>query len=442
MNVPEPIRRVLDVLEPAYLVGGAVRDAILGVEPEDYDITTAHLPEKVRQLAETAGLRTYPVGEKFGTVGIHAGDHKVEVTTMRAETYDMVGRKPNVVFTDNLALDLSRRDISFGAIAISPSGEIIDPYGGQQDIKDGVIRFVGDAKARILEDPLRMFRAIRFAARYDFRIEAASMHAITNNHQEAARLSGERIRDEVLKILATQKPERGLALLAKSHLLHAVLPELETLRNTPQANPHHVHDVWGHTLAAVQAAPNHGLVRLAALFHDVGKPATRAKRGGIDTFHGHDDVGVDIWRRVAGRLRFSTADTDHVAKLIRLHLTPARYEPAWSAGALRRHQRELGSPEAMQDLLALARADAVAHAPESARRSLQAIAGYEARLASLGEPLPAHLLAKGCGLAIMEAFNVQGPQVRELLQRVESAALDGRLTVPVQPEQAVAYLRQ
>lgn len=200
LDIDPEVKRFIESIN-GVIVGGAVRDYIAGREVYDIDVATPLTPERVREIAESMGYKTYDVGMRFGTVGVVIGDTVLEVTTYRKETYDYVSRKPKVVYTTDIYEDLGRRDFTINAIAMTPSGEIIDPYGGAEDIREGVIRFVGDPVKRILEDPLRIIRGIRFAVKYGFRIDDDSYRAMKEYVGELSRVAVERIRDEMLKII-------------------------------------------------------------------------------------------------------------------------------------------------------------------------------------------------------------------------------------------------
>ncbi|MGH2451496.1 MAG: CCA tRNA nucleotidyltransferase, partial [Candidatus Limnocylindria bacterium] len=276
LRIPKEVERVVARLHgaghEAYVVGGCVRDALRGEEPDDWDVATNATPEQIQEL-----FRRSLYTNRFGTVVVRAGDREIEVTTYRVEAGYGDHRRPDAVaFTDSLEADLSRRDFTMNAMAWRPPGELVDPFGGRRDLQARTVRAVGDADERFREDALRMLRAVRFATVLGFEIEAATADAIRRNAPLAAALSGERVQQEVVKILAAEGPSAGFRLLSEIGLLAVVCPELERCRETPQDKAA-AQDVFEHSLATCDAAPANDLVlRLAALLHDVGKPDTFA----------------------------------------------------------------------------------------------------------------------------------------------------------------------
>ena len=347
-----------------YLVGGAVRDMLRGEKIHDWDIATDAHPDEVTAIIKKAKGKVVPTGIKHGTVTVFYKKHSAEITTFRTESDYSDGRRPDSVnYTGNIEEDLSRRDFTMNAIALRlPGGEITDPFGGEADIKKGIIRCVGNASDRFNEDGLRPLRAIRFAAQLGFEIETGTLEAINGALEKCGKVSMERVRDEIDKILLSPVPSRGFLLMEKTGLLSLFLNELFLCRNVEQ-NGYHAFDVLGHSLFAcdytARESYSHEL-RLAALLHDIGKPQT--KKGGeitgIWSFHRHEDVSQEMCRKLLARLRYSNAVTDTVCHLIKEHMF--NYTDDWSDSAVRRFIARAGE-ENLEDLFNLRRADTYGH---------------------------------------------------------------------------------
>lgn len=331
LTIPPEVREVIETLEragfEAYAVGGCIRDSLLNLTPKDWDVTTNAAPEKIQGLFP----ETY-YNNTFGTVGVvfenpsHEALKVVEVTPYRKEGRYSDARRPDeVVFTDNLEEDVKRRDFTINAIAYSPSkNELVDLFGGQEDLKNRVIRAVGRAEDRFSEDALRILRSIRIAAELDFTIEEETRAAIKKTAQQLGKISKERIRDEFIRILNSDRPMEGLRLAHELGVLKFIAPDLERGVGVTQ-NQAHRFDVWEHNLRTLQHAANKGWsfdIRLASLFHDVSKPETRRwsneKRDW--TFYGHDVVGAKLVKKVLSDLRFPHETMEKVVKLVRWHM--------------------------------------------------------------------------------------------------------------------------
>jgi putative nucleotidyltransferase with HDIG domain len=346
----------------AYVVGGSLRDTLLGREPEDWDLATAARPE------ETQALFPGSVYENaFGTVAVRTADPavgEVEITTFRSDHDYADHRRPHrVEFSDSLELDLARRDFTVNAIAwgAAPGADarLIDPHGGRDDLAAGTLRAVGDPSTRFEEDALRMLRAVRLATALDFTIDPATEAAIGSRADLVSHLSGERIAEEIRRLLIAPRPSVGLRLLAETGLLAHLAPELEAQRGVPQ-NKVAGEDLWDHVVRSVDGAvADPPRIRLAALLHDVGKPATMAD----GRFVGHEIVGADLARDLLERWRWPTAERDRVVLLIRQHMFG--YVPTWSDAAVRRFIMKVGR-DALDDLFLLREADNVGsgHAPD------------------------------------------------------------------------------
>ena len=369
VSIPSELRKMNAIFSAngfeAYLVGGAVRDMIRGTPASDWDIATNATPADVMRLFR----KVIPTGIAHGTVTVHFMRKEIEVTTYRTEHGYSDGRHPDQVsFAATIQDDLSRRDFTMNAIAASlADGTVTDPFDGRGDIKKQCIRTVGNARDRFLEDGLRPIRAIRFSSQLGFSIEDDTYAAIMEGDvQERIRsISAERFRDEFCKIMRSPVPSVGLRLLEATGILAFFLPELAAGRGVAQADARGFHefDVLDHNIYACDGAPRENLtVRLAALFHDVGKTFTRTTEttviGGqtatLVHFHGHEAKSAEIARRVLTRLRFSNAQTERICHLIRQHMF--FFEPNWTDAAVRRFVVRVGT-ENIDDLFLLRYAD-------------------------------------------------------------------------------------
>src|SRR5262249_25013134 len=287
----------------------------------------------------------------------------IEITTYRSDRYDPASRKPEVTFGDTLEGDLLRRDFTFNAMARDlQTGEIIDPYGGRDDLEHGLIRAVGDQpERRFDEDPLRMLRAARFAAQFDFRLEERTRAAIERQAATLAKISRERIRDEFTKLLVAPFPALGIRLLVDLGLMPYVILEVIDLRGVSQ-QPGHSKDVYEHVLRVVERISPRAAARWSALLHDIAKPRTRSLEDGKVHFFGHEDVGAVMAREILRRLKFDRAFIDHVTRLVKMHMRANAYTSEWTDGAVRRLMYDAG--DAFADLLDLSRADITSYRPE------------------------------------------------------------------------------
>jgi tRNA nucleotidyltransferase (CCA-adding enzyme) len=336
----------------AWIVGGAVRDLLLARPVTDWDLATDLVPEDVSPLFR----RTVDVGVRFGTVRILQGGDEVEVTTFRRDGLYSDARRPDEVsFSRRLDEDLFRRDFTINALAWDPiDGRLEDPTGGRDDLEARLIRAVGDPEERFREDGLRLLRAVRIAAQLDFDLEPATYRALLLCAPRIEKISPERVREELDRLLLAPRPAAALSLLHETGLLRRILPELAGCYGVVQ-NQHHAYDVFHHTLAAVEAAPpSRRLVRLAALFHDLGKPATRGEKHGTTTFYAHQSVGRRLVDRAFRRLRFSNEDRSAVGHLVQHHMF--HYRPEWTDAAVRRFLRDIGE-EHLDDIFLLRAAD-------------------------------------------------------------------------------------
>lgn len=354
IKLPGEVQQVLNTLTDhkfeAYVVGGCLRDLILGLEPKDWDVTTNALPEQIQKVfPKTLYLNT------FGTVTVRSGKLEVEVTTFRADGQYTDFRHPDrVQFGVSLKEDLARRDFTVNALAYNGK-DIHDEFSGQTDLAHYVVKAVRDANTRFNEDALRMLRAIRFASQLRFTIEEKTWQAIIKNAALIKHVSAERIRDELVKMLKTEDPYKAIWLLHTSGLLKIILPELEAGFGVTQ-NLHHIYTIFTHNLFALQFCPSDDWrVRLAALLHDVGKPNVKQGEGKNSTFYQHEHVGAKLARNIMRRLAFSNEDIQKVTHLIRQHMFFYNIGEITDAG-VRRLLRRVGV-EHMPDLMAVRIAD-------------------------------------------------------------------------------------
>jgi tRNA nucleotidyltransferase (CCA-adding enzyme) len=356
LSFPPELREFALVFKNAgkscYIVGGAVRDLIIGKSVSDYDAATDARPEEVMRLFR----RVVPTGIKHGTVTVMWKGKPIETTTFRRESGYADGRHPDEVeYGASLEEDLSRRDFTINALAYEPLEEkLVDLYGGQADLGLRLIRAVGNPAERFAEDGLRPLRAVRFASQLGFKIEPETLAAIPSSLERFKLVSPERVREELEKILRSPEPSTALRLMEETGMLAIVLPELMRCRGVEQKGMHRF-DVLDHLYASVDAAPADPVVRLAALLHDIGKPETKAiGADGIATFYGHEALSAREAAEVMRRLRFPNATTDEVAHLVRQHMF--FYEDSWTDAAVRRFLARVGEAE-VERLFALRLAD-------------------------------------------------------------------------------------
>jgi poly(A) polymerase len=362
----EPLAERFDAAGfPVYLVGGAIRDLLLGAgASDDLDLTTPARPADIKKLITGWADAVWTQGERFGTIGVKRGDRVIEITTHRAEAYDPDSRKPTVTFGDDIDLDLSRRDFTINAMALrlGQAPVLVDPHGGAVDLATRVLRTPLGPEISFSDDPLRMMRAARFAARFDLTPEPGLLAALTSMSSRLPIVSVERVRDEFDKLMTLPSPAAGLWLLVESGLADHFLPELPAMRL--EQDPIHRHkDVLAHTIAVVENVRpdakedfDFRRTRLAALFHDVGKPKTRGYRNGKGvTFHHHDVVGARMTRDRMSLMKYSNDDVDAVSSLVDLHLRFHTYKMGWTDAAVRRYVRDAG--ELLDELNVLTRCD-------------------------------------------------------------------------------------
>jgi poly(A) polymerase/tRNA nucleotidyltransferase (CCA-adding enzyme) len=401
----------------AYLVGGCVRDALLGMAPDEWDIATSARPDEVGALFE----KVVPTGIEFGTVTVLRPEGRYEVTTFRSDSRYVDGRHPeSVSFSSELKDDLARRDFTVNALAYDPeTKELIDLFDGQADLKKRTIKTVGNPLDRFGEDGLRPIRACRLAAKLNFTVAPDVLAAIPMALETVRKVAPERFHDELVKLLKTATPSIGLELMRQTGLLTILLPEIETCYGVEQPAEYHNYDVYWHSLRACDAAPADNLVlRLAALLHDIGKPACQE---GL-TYYNHDRVGAVMAAELMRRLRFGNAEIEKVTSLIANHMFD--YRPDWSDAAVRRFIRRIGGTENVASIFELRRSDA---------KAMKATIGTD-YLTELGERIEKIIAAENAlhikdlkinGNDLMTALNLEpGPKIGELLDYLLEKVLD------------------
>ncbi len=420
-----------------YMVGGTVRDGLLHRgKSSDADLATDAKPDEIKQIvAPTRPGAVVLVGERFGTVRLHYDNEIIEITTFRSEQYNADSRKPEVCFGTKLEDDLLRRDFTINAMARHPlTGHISDPFGGRQDLEAHILRAVGnDPDKRFDEDPLRLLRAVRFAAQLDFTIEPDTRRSIIRQAHKLQKISRERIRDEMSKLLLSDHPAKGLDLLVELGLMLWIVPEVLELRGVSQAatgptRAIHSKDVYAHVLRVIERSSPRLVCRWSALLHDIAKPRTRAVEKGEVHFFGHEDVGAHMARDILKRLHCDRDLIESVSRIVHLHMRANSYESDWTDGAVRRLMLE--SSDDLPDLLDLSQADITSYRADKISRAVARVAELADRCQHLKEeagrvPIKSPL----DGNELMALFNrPPGPWLRPIKEHLLSLVIDGILS--------------
>jgi poly(A) polymerase len=411
-----------DLGAQAWVVGGYVRDKLLERPHPNPDVVVERgdALKLAERFAELAGAEPPVMFERFGTAQVTLPGHLVEFVNARAESYAADSRKPDVR-PASLDEDLRRRDFTINTLLMNFDGKIHDPLGGRKDLEARLLRTPTDPLRTFADDPLRMLRAVRFAAELGFELAPDLIPAMRQMKGRLAPpvVSAERIADELRRMLISQRPRLAIELLDAGELLEVVLPEAAACKGVPQSG-YHTHDVFGHTLLTVERVPPDLVLRLAALFHDVGKPSTATPDG---AFTGHEIVGAELASSALERLRFSQKEIETIVKLVRLHLRPVYYSSEWSDGAVRRLARDAGS--VLDRLMALARADIAASAyPEPEK-----LDELQARIEAALSERPSRLAPLVTGEDVMRVRGIApGPEVGRIKKRIEELVIDGELS--------------
>ena len=421
--IPESVREVLRSLQDrgyeAWCVGGAVRDRLLGREPGDWDVTTSALPEETMAVF---GDRAIPTGIKHGTITVRTDRGPVETTTFRVDGDYRDHRRPEeVTFTRSLEEDLKRRDFAVNAMALGLTGELRDPFGGQADLKAGILRCVGEPDRRFQEDALRILRGLRFAATLGFTLDPETGAAIRRNRELLGEIAAERIWAEVSRLLCG--PRAAAVLRAYPEVFGVFWPELLPMVGFDHRNFHHIYDVWEHTLHALEAVPGDLILRLTMLFHDIGKPdCFSLDENGLGHFYGHPARSAQLADELLRRLRCDNETRETVVRLVDWHDRPIALTEQGVARALRR----LGERD-LRRLIQVKRADNLAQAPAYWTRQQEL---------DLGEQLLEQVLAQNACFSLKQlavngrdllALGLRGPAIGETLEALLNRVVDGEL---------------
>lgn len=423
--LPDPVRSVLNRLNraghEAYIVGGCVRDSLLGLSPKDYDVTTSALPEETARLFPDC--RVIETGIRHGTVTVILDGMPIEITTYRTDGVYTDSRRPDeVFFVKTLKEDLARRDFTMNALAYNPKAGLVDLFGGQADIEAGLIRCVGEPELRFTEDALRILRAVRFASQLGFTVEKRTQNALFACRARLIHVSVERIVIELMKLLCGKNVRT--VLLEYVDILGVPLPELLPMVGCVQDNPHHIYDVYTHSVVVTESMPLVPHLRFAALLHDVGKPSTHTHdEDGIGHFYGHGEVSLRMVRDIMNRMHFDNPTFHRVSILVKYH--DAMIQP--TERVVKRWLSRI-SPEAFFELLLLKRGDALGQAPDNAYRLRMLDELYKLAEAVLesGQCFQlADLTINGDDLLAL-GFS-QGPEIGKTLDALLMAVIDGEL---------------
>ncbi len=411
-----------------FLVGGAVRDAILKPSfskvKKDLDFTTDASPDEIETILRTVTKTIWTQGKRFGTIGCLYKGRNYEITTHRAEAYSYESRNPDVVFSQTIKSDLSRRDFTINAMALKlPELELIDPFDGITDLSNKVLRTPLSAEESFSDDPLRMLRAARFIAAYDLEPTLEVVEAATKLARRMKIVSPERIRTELDQLLVLDSPSKGLWFLVNTKVSDYFIPELSAL--ALQQDPIHKHkDVLAHSIAVVEKASPRRRLRLAALFHDIGKPKTRSIGPEGVSFHHHEVVGARMTKERMKALSYSNEDIEIVSELVRMHLRFHTYQMGWTDRAVRRYVRDAG--DLLEDLNELTRCDSTTRNKTKAAALARRMDELETRIAELEEKEELNAIRPELnGSQIMEILNLSpGPDVGKALAFLLNLRLD------------------
>jgi tRNA nucleotidyltransferase (CCA-adding enzyme) len=436
MRIPPDVHAVLTALSSegfeSYLVGGCVRDMLLGKAPKDYDICTDATPEQM--CGVFAGFSVYETGLRHGTLTVRSGDAFVEVTTYRIDGDYSDNRRPDsVVFVRSLREDLARRDFTMNALACDKAGAVADPFGGREAIEAQRIECVGEAEARFEEDSLRILRGLRFASVLGFGIAKDTAAAMRAKGHLLQNISAERIREELGKLLCGKSA--GAVLRKYADVIFEALPALAPMHGFRQNNPYHDSDVWGHTAKVVESIPPVPHLRWAALLHDSGKPHCYSEKDGCGHFYGHPKISGEIAETILSNLRFDTKTKEKILLLVRLHDLPI----IASDTQIKRRLNQVGE-EALRDLLLIRRADTAGHSAVCQMMHFAELDAFEEKLDDVLATQPVFTLK---GLAVngddlIAAGYRQGKGIGAALELLLSAVIEGKCEN--EPESLLRFL--
>ena len=424
MDMPKNVDTAINLLQSAgfeaYAVGGCVRDSLLGKIPNDWDITTSAKPEDMKSVF--ADFHCIDTGIKHGTVTVVIDGEPLEITTFRLDGEYEDNRHPkSVTFTSNLSADLGRRDFTVNAMAYSKKTGIVDLFGGQNDLKNGIIRCVGDPDRRFNEDALRILRALRFASALDFEIEEKTAQSLLKNRALLGNISEERIAKELLKLVCGKGAKRILTDFAP--VLFEILPELQPMYKNSHDNPHHCYDIYEHTLIAVESIDPEPTLRFAMLLHDCGKPAVKKfDENGVAHFYGHQRISAEISAQILARLKVSNKFRDEILFLVSNH---DRWELYENTEKMPRYLSKFGL-DGVLNLLKVMRADVLAQSPEY-RYRLDQIADAEETAKNLAAQKPCLSLRELQinGRTLMDIGIPQGRKLGAVLAQLLDEVIDG-----------------
>ena len=422
IDVPEKVEHIIDTLtaagHEAYAVGGCVRDALLGREPADWDITTSASPYEVKALFS----RTIDTGIQHGTVTVMLGKEGFEVTTYRVDgEYEDCRHPKEVQFTKSLLEDLKRRDFTINAMAYNPAEGLIDEFDGAGDLKRGIIRCVGDAEARFGEDALRMMRAVRFDAQLGFELEEQTREAVKKLCENLRKVSAERIQTELVKMLVSPHPDRILEAWELG-ITGVMLPEFDVCMACMQNNPHHMDTVGEHIANALQYVEPDKVLRLSMLLHDIGKPQTKTTdANGIDHFYGHAQVGEELTAKILRRLKFDNDTIRNVRRLVLHHDD----RPATTSSSVRRAANRIGA-DLFPLYLNVCRADILAQTKETQEPKLQNLSEIESIYEQILEKQQCFTLKQLAvtGRDLIAEGIPAGPRLGEILEKLLEEVLE------------------
>ncbi len=412
-----------------YLVGGAVRDGILGIETKDFDFTTNASPQDSLELLEKKGYKTTEIGKAFGTIETIIDEFSIHITTYREDEYEKDSRKPGIKTSNNLDKDLSRRDFTINALAYDINkNEIIDPYAGLKDLSEGIIRTPDSPDISFSDDPLMMLRACRFISTHGFTPNSEIFEAIAKNLERIEIVSTERIRDEFSKLLTGENPSLGIKAFVESGLSEIILPELNELKIEVDPNHHHK-DVYEHTMVVMDRVSPTLVSRMSALLHDIGKPKTKGIEKGKVHFRHHEVVGAKMSKRILKRLKYDKRTISDVALLVENHLRPHTFKMGWTDSAVRRYIIDAGN--LISELNELVRADITTKNKEKYEEINKYLDEMEERIKEVTEKEELSKLRPPIsGDEIMEIFNLEpGPGVGKIMKALyEQRINDGEVS--------------